>query len=193
MSSATRHDLKSVRWSRHHSRLFSQAQLCHWSTHHPNRSQCRVTLLFPAPTILATACLISCIRPSGPHAATIIESLHSVPSTISLILAAVAGRPRIIGILEFNKDTGRMWAATSFLASPLSISISASVFDGANEGFSEFAGVWIPSSSESLSIVNLELIEAEGRVTWIVRRTSVEAFNSASSLANHDCCSVGKN
>lgn len=52
---------------------------------------------------MATACLTTCMRPSGPHAATIIESLLSVLSTISLILLAVAGRPGMTGMPEFNE------------------------------------------------------------------------------------------
>jgi hypothetical protein len=74
-----------------------------YSTHQPNCSQCRVTLLFPAPTTQATACLTSRIRPSGPQAATIIESLHSVLFIISFILAVVTGRPKTTGVLEFNE------------------------------------------------------------------------------------------
>jgi hypothetical protein len=35
-------------------------------------------------------------------------------------------------------------------------------------------------------------VDGRDRVMCIVERMRGEAFNSASSLANHDCCSVGK-
>lgn len=162
------------------------------NVHHPNCSQCKVTLLVPALTTRDTASLASNVKPSGPHTAIIVKSLFSVLPTISLILAVIEGRPRIIGTLELDDDSEWLFTPGRVLGSPFSIPISNSGFGLVGEGNSS-AGAWATLSSESLWSVEREEVEGLDPVTWIVDRTSGEDLISVSSLENQNCCSVGTN